>query len=89
MDAGTRYRGTAVKVARHEVTTRMPKDVADAARTRARALGMSLNDYIVGLVEYDLARAGDPGSRLRIQAEQLLRTAIAEVLEEEGAVKAS
>lgn len=83
MDEARRgYRGTVAKATRHEVTTRMRPDLANAARARAQGLGMSLNEYIVGLVEYDVARASEPGSRVRIQAEQLVRLALAEALAE-------
>lgn len=85
------YRGTVSKAARQEVTVRMAQELAAAARTRAADLRMSLNDYVVGLVQYDLARASEPGSRVRIQAEHLVALAMAEAMEttEEEAVKAS
>lgn len=92
MDQARSYRGTVSKARRHEVTTRMHQELAAAARARAQALQMSLNDYIVGLVEFDIARASEPGSRVRIQAEHLVRLAVAEALADtagEEAVKAS
>jgi len=39
----------------------LPGDVAEAALRRARAAQVSLRDYLVGLLEADLARPAPPG----------------------------
>lgn len=55
----TRRRSRLSKAERVEITTRLLPAVADAARQRARAGGITLTEYITGLIETDLQRGDE------------------------------